>query len=69
MHIDVDLHQPTYDSLEFFYKRTTPGGIVLCDDYGSIHCPGAKKAMDTFFRDKPEEIIALSTGQAFIVKS
>ncbi len=68
VHIDVDLHQPTYDSLEFFYKRTTQGGIILCDDYGSIYCPGAKEAMDTFFSDKPEEIVALSTGQAFVIK-
>lgn len=68
VHIDVDLYQPTYDSLQFFYEKLTTGGIFLCDDYGFIHCPGAKKAMDTFFSDKPEDIIALPTGQAFIIK-
>ena len=41
IHIDVDLHRPTYDSAEFFYERLSPGGIILCDDYGSLLCPGA----------------------------
>ena len=69
VHIDVDLYQPTLDSLKFFYQRTCNGGLILCDDYGFMQCPGAKKAMDTFFNDKPEAIIALPTGQAFILKS
>lgn len=68
VHLDVDLYQPTIDSLEFFYERVSPGGIILCDDYGFITCPGAKKAMDSFFADKPEEIVSLPTGQGFVVK-
>jgi len=68
VHIDVDLYQPTHDSLQFFYDKLTVGGIILCDDYGSILCPGAKDAMDIFFKDKPEEIIELTTCQAFIIK-
>ncbi|HAO41953.1 MAG TPA: macrocin O-methyltransferase, partial [Afipia sp.] len=34
VHIDVDLHQPTLDSLAFFYPRMNKGGIIVCDDYG-----------------------------------
>ncbi len=68
VHLDIDLYQPTVDSLRFFYQRMVPGGIILCDDYGFISCPGAKKAMDAFFSDKPETIVALSTGQGFVVK-
>lgn len=69
VHIDVDLYQPTRDSLAFFYDRTVPGGIILCDDYGSIHCPGATSAFDEFLADKPEQhVIELTTGQGFIVK-
>jgi hypothetical protein len=69
VHIDVDLYQPTSDSLSFFYERTVPGGIILCDDYGSIHCPGATRAFDEFLNDKPEaHIVQLTTGQGFIVK-
>jgi hypothetical protein len=68
VHVDVDLFQPTKDSLSFFYDRMAPGGIILCDDYGFTTCPGATKAMDAFFSDKREKIIKLPTGQAFIIK-
>lgn len=68
VHIDVDLYQPTLDSITFFYERLNKGGIIMCDDYGFSTCPGAKKAMDEFFRDKTEPVIMLTTGQAFIIK-
>lgn len=68
VHIDVDLYQPTYDSLAFFYPRMNPGGIILCDDYGFTTCPGAKSAFDEFLADKPESVIHLTTGQGLLVK-
>lgn len=69
VHIDVDIYQPTRDSLEFFYPRMNPGGIILCDDYGYHTCPGAKKAFDDFMLDKIEgPVIHIPTGQGFIVK-
>jgi len=68
VHLDVDLYQPTYDSLVFFYPRMEPGGIIVCDDYGFDSCPGAKRALDEFFLDKIEKIIKVPTGQAFIIK-
>lgn len=67
-HIDVDLYEPTRASAEFFYPRVNPGGIILCDDYGSALCPGAKRAMDEFFADKPEHLISLPTGQSLAIK-
>jgi hypothetical protein len=66
--LDVDLYQPTLDSLTFFYEKMTQGGIILCDDYGFTTCPGAKKAMDSFLSDKPEEVVSLPTGQGFVVR-
>lgn len=45
VHVDVDVHQPTRDCLEYFYPRLVPGGILVCDDYG---WPGARKAIDDF---------------------
>lgn len=68
VHIDVDLYQPTLDSLRFFYDRLRTGGMILCDDYGSTYCPGARKAFDEFMQDKPEPIIELTSGQCFIIK-
>lgn len=68
VHVDVDLHDPTLASVEFFYPRVNPGGIILCDDYGVSSCPGAKRAIDDFFADKPERVIALPTGQSMVFK-
>ena len=45
VHVDVDVYQTTRDSLEYFYPRLVPGGILVCDDYG---WPGARKAVDDF---------------------
>ena len=67
VHIDVDLYQPTLDSLSFFYERLLPGGLLLMDDYGFNTCPGAKLAADEFFASRPEQIIMLPTGQAFVI--
>lgn len=68
VHVDVDLYQPTLDSAAFFYPRLQPGGVMVCDDYGSAYCPGAKRAFDEFFADKPERVIALPTGQGVVIK-
>ena len=68
VHIDVDLYEPTKDSLEFFYPLLSPGGVLLCDDYGSTRCPGALKACDEFLADKPEKMIATSAGSGFFIK-
>lgn len=68
VHIDVDLYVPTLDSLKFFYDKMTKGGIILSDDYGSEMCPGAKRAFDEFFDDKPERIVHVPTGQGFVIK-
>jgi len=68
VHIDLDLHQPTFDSLAFFYPRMVPGGIILSDDYGFITCPGVTLAFDEYLKDKPEKLIHVPTGQSFIMK-
>jgi hypothetical protein len=61
------LYQPTLDSVVFFYPRMNRGGLMLFDDYGFATCPGARRAIDEFFTDKPEPIIDLPTGQAFVL--
>lgn len=48
VHIDVDLYQPTRDSLEFFYPRLAPGGWIVVDDYNALPYPGANTAVDAF---------------------
>lgn len=68
VHVDVDLYEPTRDAIAFFYPRVNAGGVIICDDYGSAYCPGAKKAIDAFFADKPERVISLPTGQSMVIK-
>lgn len=68
VHVDVDLRQPTIDSVTFFYPRLTPGGILLCDDYGCSTCPGATESIDAFLADKPEKMISLDAGGGFFIK-
>jgi hypothetical protein len=68
VHVDVDLYQPTLDTLKFFYPRLMPQGMIVCDDYGFTSCPGAYRAMREFMEDKPERVIHLPTGQGLIIK-
>lgn len=68
VHVDVDIYKSVYDCCEFFYPRLTTGGIMIFDDYGWVSCPGAKMAVDEFFKDKIESPIFLNTGQSLIYK-
>lgn len=68
VHIDVDLYQPTLDSIEFFYPLMNEGGVVVCDDYGFTSCPGATRAIDQFLQNKKEKMISLSGGGGFFIK-
>jgi hypothetical protein len=68
VHIDVDLYQPTLDSIEFFYPRMSDGAVLVCDDYGFTSCPGATKAIEQYLEDKPEKMVSLSTGGGFFIK-
>ena len=69
VHIDVDLYQPTLDSLTFFYERVNTGGVIILDDYGFTTCPGAIKAVDEFMSNKKEYVLNIPTGQGVIIKS
>ena len=68
VHIDVDLYQPTRDSLEFFYPRMNDGGIIIVDDFACSVCPGATRAVEEALSDKPEQMISLSDGGGFLIK-
>ena len=68
-HIDVDIYQSILDCCQFILPRLTLGGFMVFDDYGFPSCPGARAAVDEFFKDRPEKPLVLSTGQAIIFKS
>ena len=68
VHVDVDLYEPTRDCLEFFYPRLVPGGMIVCDDYGMLSCPGAYKAVNDYCEKAGVHPAHLTCGQALIVK-
>lgn len=68
VHIDVDLHEPTLASMRYFYERMSPGGVIVCDDYGFSTCPGATSAIDGFLADKPERMLALPCGGGLLIR-
>lgn len=67
-HVDVDIYQSVLDCCIYLYPKMVRGGVLLFDDYGFPSCPGARKAVDEFFDDKPEVPLVLPTGQAMVVK-
>jgi len=69
VHLDLDLYAPTYGSLEYFYPRLAPGGVLICDDYGAPMFPGAHRAWDRYCEENGIPYIALDTGQSVIVKA
>jgi O-methyltransferase len=69
VHIDVDLADPTRESLAFFYPRMEVGGIIVCDDYGLSTCPGATRVVDRFLAYKPEKMLTLPDGGGFLIRN
>lgn len=46
LRIDIDWYEPTKQVLDDLYGLVTPGGYIICDDYGAWR--GARKAIDEF---------------------
>jgi hypothetical protein len=68
-HIDVDLYQPTRDSVEFVWPRLNAHGVLLLDDYGTCNFPGARKAIDEFFARRADFFLfEQPAGQAVLLK-
>jgi len=68
VHVDADIYDSVRACCEFFYPRLEKDAVMLFDDYGFPTCPGARKAVDEFFSDKPEVPFYLPTGQCLVVR-
>ena len=68
VHVDVDLYEPTRDSLEYFFPRLLEGGVIVCDDYLAPRFPGAQRAWDRFCEQNDLPFVVLDTGQSVILK-
>lgn len=56
LHLDCDLYESYKLALETLYEKVAPGGIIMFDEYNDQRWPGATKAIDEFFSDKPEQV-------------
>ena len=59
VHLDCDIYGSYFQTLEYFYPRMSPGGIVLFDEYDDPPWPGCKLAVDEYLADKPEKPVAI----------
>jgi len=68
VHLDADLYEPMLAGLNYFYDKLVPGGFILAHDFNSW--PGARKAIQQFFCNKPEIPIPMpdKSGSALVVK-
>ena len=46
VHIDTDFYLSVKASIEWFWPRLLPGGIIVFDDYLWPACPGVQQALD-----------------------
>merc|ERR1719453_305825 len=51
VHLDSDLYDSVYDSLEKVWDRISPGGCVAVDDFFH-HAQGPARAVSDFFRQR-----------------
>jgi len=69
VHIDVDLYEPTRDSLEFFFPRLVEGGAIVCDDYAMTQFPGSAIAVDEFLNKNQATLFyRVPMGSCVIIK-
>lgn len=69
VHLDVDHYAPTHAGLAYFYPRLAPGGVIICDDYGSPTFPGAMRAWHAYCEEHDVPFVVHDTGQAVILKT
>jgi hypothetical protein len=53
LHIDADLYESYKTTLENLWDKVAVGGIAAFDEYHLKMWPGAKKAVDEFFSERP----------------
>ena len=64
VHLDVDLFEGTFQSLQFFWPRMASGGVILSHDYSTS--PGVHAAFDEFYGGRVP-VIPLAHSQCLVV--
>ena len=48
LNLDLDLYQPTFEGLKFFWDKMSECGVILIHDYFSTDFPNVKTAVVDF---------------------
>lgn len=69
LYMDLDLEQPTYDTLNNLWSNITKGGIIVFDEYG-YHKWSESRGVDTFIEERGLQIKSLDYAcpTAYIIK-
>lgn len=57
LHLDCDLYESYQVALGALYDKVAKGGVIMFDEYADPRWPGARKAIDEFFSNKPEAVV------------
>ena len=71
VHIDVDVYEPTLASFRYFFPRMSPGGIMMCDDFGpwaKNNWPGCIRAVKEFADESGQAYAVMNTGNVMFIK-
>ena len=71
LYLDVDLKEPTYNTLVNLWDNVMIGGLIVFDEY-NYHCWNESQALDKFLKVKNIKLKILDTGvmspSAYIIK-
>ena len=59
VNIDVDLYQPIYEGLKFFWPLMNKGGCIFVHDYGAQQWGGAKLAVQKFSEEEKVSFVTI----------
>lgn len=65
--LDVDIYQGTRAGLDWFWPRMSKCGVIMIHDYNNFECPGVKKAVDEFCREKEIGLVCIPDGEGTVV--
>ena len=72
LNCDLDLYEPTKQTLLFFWPKMIEGGVIMLDEYDigldATKWPGAKKAIDEFCEEKNTPLQRGFGNRAFLKK-
>jgi O-methyltransferase len=67
--VDVDLYEPTSQSLKHLFPRLMKDGTVYLDDYGYRTFPGARIAVDEYLSEfQQSSLLRMPFGSALVIK-